>query len=648
MSIRKILTLSLLPLLLLGKKDNQCKEPEPASASKNPVKLVSIRCDNSKFDLEYKNRTEAFYSRSLNLFSDSQLDQIFYAQTINDFNFSADISDSSLMSLVSLRNKSRWGNPNSIARTAVSTVKISDAVVGAHSHTIPRQILWIREGWVDLSFNKIFDVKSEGGQNFRFGSFPFELGRGIALGSAYAVSPGILGFYTDNIIDQYANGILFYGDILKDRLSYSVYTAILENQSDKLDNNLFPAFAQQIGKRDDPWRGFGRINSLFAVKIDWKIHNPACNGGLLTFEPYGMVNNAPEQRVEFNSDAKSLLGTIGFACEYVGPNVEWGFDLAGNLGHQTVRPWDRNVIEISNVDGTLKEVYSQVYSNPEKTVNAVVTPANKLIVDTSQQSVSANGEEIGTSGLYNSDTRFRPGYKNEYHGFMFVADLASWVYKRELKLAGTVAYVTGDENPNRDLNDPLSSSVDGDYDGFIGLQEIYSGKRVKSTMVLSSSAIPRPLSSPFNSRIPRKGRFASNVSGFTNLIFIGLGAEWAPSNWCAKFRFKPNVISYWQQKATRKFDAKTMLSIDEPARKFLGIEINSFLTIDLSSNLYAFLIMGLFVPGSHFKDIEGRPLTPEHITFLEKKDRTGYTGDAPPTLGTKRAIMLNWGLEYKF
>lgn len=652
MSIRNTLVLSLVPIFLLGNSTpdiNSDKElAEVASRALEPTKLLSVRRGNNTFDCDYKNRTEAFYTRSVNLFSDSPLDQAFYAQTTNDISIVANIDDSALRSSISMRNKSRWGNPNSIAKTTSSSIKIANSVAGSHGHAIPRQILWLREAWVDLSFNKLFDVQASGTQNFRFGSFGFELGRGIALGSAYAVSPGILGFYNSNVIDQYASGILFSGDIVKNQLSYGLYLSMLENQSDKLDNNLFPSFSQEIGKRDKPWRGFGRINSIFASKLTWSIKNPVCTAGKLTVEPYAMVNSAPEQRVEFESDAKSLLGTVGLSCEYQADNIEWGFDVAANLGHQNVRSWDRNSIVIKSDNGVLTETYSNVFSDSAKTTNAVVTSANKAIVDASSQSFGDNGAEIGTSGLYNSDTRFRRGYKNKYNGFMFVADVASWVYKKEFKLAGTVAYVTGDENPNRVLSDPLASNVDGDYGGFIGLQEIYSGKRVRSVMVLGSAAVPRPLSSPFNSRIPRKDRFASNVSGFTNLVSMGMGAEWAPTEWAAKFKFKPNVLAYWQQTATKKFDKVAKLSIDEPANKFLGIEVNGFLTVDISKNLGAFVTMGLFVPGAHFRDIEGRPLSADHIAFLEEKDKTGYTGDVPPTLGTKRAVMINWGLTYSF
>ena len=48
-----------------------------------------------------------------------------------------------------------------------------------------------------------------------FGAFPFELGRGIALGTAYAVDASDLGFYSENAIDQYAFGGKFLEILLR-------------------------------------------------------------------------------------------------------------------------------------------------------------------------------------------------------------------------------------------------------------------------------------------------------------------------------------------------------------------------------------------------------------------------------------------------
>ena len=628
------------------------KESKELSYLDKPTKLVSVRKDGNTFDLSYTNRTEVFYAKSLTLFSKSSLDQIFYVQTAHDLDFASSINNKAIESFLSIRNKGRWGNATSIARTTVSSVKLGDIVAGAHRHALPRQIVWIREGWVDLCLNKTFNIQLPVEQHFRFGMFSFQLGRGISLGSAYAVSPGILGFFTDAAIDQYAYGALFNGDIVnncKNRLSYDIYTAILENQSDKVINNLTQVLAQEIGKADRPWRGFGKINFIVASRLNW-ILKPGPGLGNIKLEPYSLINITPEQEIEFLADAKSKLATVGLACDYEGDRNEWGWEVAANFGHQTVRHWDRNhIVGLNNsTTAAYTSYYTDVYTDSTLTTQAIASSANKAIVKASVQSESLNGKEIGTSGLYNSDTRFRGGYENHYRGMMFVADWARWVYKNDLRLALAFAYATGDHNPNVDLDDVNSSVRDKNYDGFIGLQEIYSGKRIKSTLVLSSNAIPRPMSAPHNPHIPKKHQFASVVSGFTNLVYFGVGAEYSPKNWCARFSFKPNVIAYWQQKATNKHDAVTGQTKLEDASKFLGVEVNQFTNITLTDNLTAFIIGGIFIPGAHFHDIKGKPLSFEQKLASDAHDATGTTSESYPLLGTKHAVMLNWGLEYKF
>ena len=59
----------------------------------------------------------------------------------------------------------------------------------------------------------------ESNHSFTVGAFPFELGRGISLGAAYAIGPGPLGFYSDGMIDQFAFGFKFSGEIVPDVLN---------------------------------------------------------------------------------------------------------------------------------------------------------------------------------------------------------------------------------------------------------------------------------------------------------------------------------------------------------------------------------------------------------------------------------------------
>ena len=107
-------------------------------------------------------------------------------------------------------------------------------------------------------------------------------------------------------------------------------------------------------------------------------------------------------------------------------------------------------------------------------------------------------------------------------------------------------------------------------------------------------------------------------------------------------------MAFWQEKATNKFDAQTRLSIDQKANKFLGIEANCLFTIYLHKYLNGFITTGVFAPGAHFKDVQGRPLSAALLKALEDRDKTGFTGEVAPILGTKPAFMLNWGLEYNF
>src|SRR5207249_2599255 len=121
-----------------------------------------------------------------------------------------------------------------------------------------------------------------------------------------------------------------------------------------------------------------------------------------------------------------------------------------------------------------------------------------------------------------------------------------WIHNKQINLAGTVGIASGDDNPNED-------TIDGRYDGFISLQELYSGKRVKSAFLMGGSGkLKRSLSTPSSVQAPTQ--FASTVSGFTNLKFIGGSLLWKPTNWRKKFAFNPNIIAYWEDHPSRAFD----------------------------------------------------------------------------------------------
>jgi len=636
------------------------KEPV---AKKDPgaktSKLLSVSNDKSSAEFTVSSTTDIIYNTHCTLFSSSPLDQSLTFKNNWDFTFEA-VANEWLKVKAAARTRATWGNETSIMPVTGSTIKLGDAVVGDHNHFVARMVPWIREAWVDFSLNKAFNMDDRLEHKVKVGAFPFVLGRGIALGSAYSAIPGFLGFCASNAIDQFVFGQLLSGELKPGRVSYNVYSAILENFSDNFARVNTIIYESEIGHHDHPERGFGSINFILASNLKFLVLDGNDGLGTLEAEPYIVYNKAPEQKVEFSADASSKLASVGICVDYTGDQFEWGFDTAFNFGSQDVLAWDRNQIELFvDTDGIYKERYTYVRASSgsyDTSDKAIVTKDAKTIVmgSGSGQGVALNGAEIGSAdGLnyFNDNNRFRAGYKNKYRGLMFVAD-AYWnvTPDKKFKLAGTLGWATGDENPNRNLTSPNDSEVDGDYQGFIGLQEVYSGKRVLSFFLLGPNNVARPLSSPSftNSTTARSAGYATNINGFTNLFFIGNGIDWATKFLGKGLRVKSYVLSYWQDKATNRYDAVNQVSLPIAANAHLGTEFNVTLRLVLLDDLSGYFKGGVFVPGQHYEDIKGKPLNSTQLAALNSLDSTGYPATGVPVIGTSTALALNWGLEFVF
>jgi len=355
-----------------------------------------------------------------------------------------------------------------------------------------------------------------------------------------------------------------------------------------------------------------------------------------------MYNRDPEQRVEYNADANSKLGTSGMAVEWYGGRFEGGFDTAFNFGRQQVVSLDRNQVNLINDEGIATYVYTHVLDgepNNKNSKKAKQTSKVKSVVNTSSQNISDNGKQISTDPLlYNANDRFREGYKNKYRGWMVVADAGYWFVPGVFQGAVTAGVASGDQNPNNER-------IDGNYQGFIGLQEFYTGKRVKSAFVLNGRSVPRPLS--ISTLTTASPRFASTISEFSNLIFSGFSFTWKPdSEWQPKIM--PNVIWFWNETLSNAFDRKNNRPSECLARRFLGVELNVFADILLMDDLKGSLVASYFFTGPHYDDVKGEPLNSAQLAFLDRADKTGYIGDPEPLLGNDNAFTINLVLEYKF
>ncbi|HZW60844.1 MAG TPA: hypothetical protein VFF04_01340, partial [Candidatus Babeliales bacterium] len=569
--------------------------------------------------LEGKFKPEFFWAKNINLLNNcNPFDRVVYAR--HTFDVGGNLTwgkiafgDDILEMQGFMRNKAIWGSPTSIAKTTDATVKLSESVTGRHRHDIPRQIFWLRELWLRFVLNQPLGLGFHHYHDITLGAFPFELGRGIALGSAYAVGPERLGFYSDSSIDQYAFGAKVYGDILEQQLAYELYAAILQNKSTSISETAANILGQQYGHFDFPERGFGKINFIIAGRMFWTAFDNAL--GKLSFEPYVLYNQDPEQTVEFLADASSKLGTVGMAGEYYGDRFEFGFDYAINIGHQNVKGWDRDdIIGPKNQNGFWRELHSHVVDQNGNRIPFVPRGSAESIIDNAVESEAMNGQQIGVIEadfcnacttdlepveLINAQNRFRDPYCNTFKGWMFVADAGQWIHNHEVMLALTAGIATGDENPHVDTKNKT-------YDGFVPLQEIYSGKRVRSAFLMGGvGRIKRPLSEPSTDQAP--SRFASEVNGFSNLVFTGAAAVWKPKGCGRDFMINPNIIAYWEEAPTHAFDIKTKHDSPRFARPFLGVELNTFGYVQLLKDLKFYGVWSIFIPGGFYTDNRGRP-----------------------------------------
>jgi hypothetical protein len=621
---------------------------------------AELRSTSGDFEYVFSGvfKPETFYGKNINwLNNDNTFDKSYVSKHVADLSvdvlYGAETHGEKIAEfLFQMRNKGIWGNPESIASTTFADIKILDAIRGTHKHGFPRHVFWIRQLWLQFNIGKTFGLPFKNKHTFTVGAFPFQLGRGIALGDAYAVGPESLGFWSDSIVDQYAFGAKFSGEIFPKIVSYDLYTAVLQNNSTGIADTEKVIYAQQIDVVDkDPRRGFGKVNYIMAARFNWNVFDNAWLGRL-TLEPYGVYNNDPEQRIEFPADASSKLGTAGFAGEFYGKRFECGFDYAVNFGQQRVRGWDRNIIKENNRNAVVVLVNDNVNATYTNLLGEQITEPAPFIPGSDAQNLinrkdkdqDQNGQEIGKVNslgyllnapdtqiaLFNSKGRFGNPYTNTYRGWMFVADAGYAFGDKSLLWTAAAGVTSGDDNPN-------FIDRDGDYKGFIGLQETYSGKRVRSVYLLGGAGkLKRLFSTPDpDTNIQAPSTKAQAVSGFTNLVFCGTALKWTPK-WKKFFEVNPNVYAYWQEHQIGR------------ARTFLGTEANIFINYSLLKDLKIFWVSSMFFPGSHYKDRMGTPVfTVQQEAYYDDENPTGKP-DRIPGLGNDIGYTFNLGLIYSF
>jgi hypothetical protein len=616
-----------------------------------------------RWELTGKYKPESFYGLNTNFLNRNELDKVFFARHIFDTDFWVRYGKrifgfETINMKFTLRNRANWGNTNANGSTTETSIKLDESTFGAHRHIDTRLKMTLRELWMSFDLGSTLGLTFRHNHTFKLGIFPFKLGRGISLGEAYAVGPSYLGFYSEAVIDQFAPGAEIYGDLIPDVLTYDFYVSIVENLATSLAEVAAKTQGQEYGRRLCPERGFGVINFITAGRFFWTAFNNEI--GTCVIEPYILYNNAPEQKVEFLGDSNSKLATVGFSTDFKNERVEFGFEWATNMGRQKVKGWDRNLIQITNSNAALVEINNHAANQnkakiPYDTSSSAGKEAQKIIL-TADQDEANNGSLIGQVAdgfggltgpvdIYNGKNRFRNPYNNTYEGWMFITDGAVWLHNRDIRLSAMAGVASGDDNPN-------FITKDGNYKGFIGLQEIYTGDRVLSSFLLGGAGkVKRFLGVPYVNSIevgPSDAPVPTTISGFNNIVVVGSGMKWEPKNAGRRFKVHPNVLAYWLENPTRKFDLKSRVDSAERASTYLGTEVNTFSEFWYNDALKFFFIWSVFVPGGHYTDLKGKPTNKDQVKALEAFIKSGQPIERIPNISDDLAFTLNLGLEFKF
>lgn len=626
-----------------------------ASVRLDAVALVDVG-DIFNFDITGMIKPEAGYAKNANLLNSDEFDTTYFLRNTFDLGFRVRDKTGYVEVYAVARNKLLAGDPTTVSSTSKVSTKVVDAFQAPHSHASGKNFLWVRELWTRWDLGKVFGLPCTNEQYVTIGLFPFQVGRGIALGDVYAAGPELLGFYSETYVDQYAFGLLFNGAIWSDYVSYALYFGMLKNRNGSFKDVQEKVFASRFGHRETPQRGFGDVNYVIANYFDIYAINDIDTFGSFRLQPYWVFNQDNGQMIEFPNDAQSILGTIGLEGEYLSKYFEFGFEMAFNAGKQTRFGWDRNIITLIDDGGRISEVNSHVL-NSLTDPNAQKIPfvsdkdiAQKAIYAVPQTQCS-NGQQIPgsfpaigylnpnpTGEMFNAKDRFTNGYSTTYNGWMILADSSVWIFPKDLRLSFTAGAASGDVNPHFDTKD-------GDYKGFVPLQEAYSGKRVK--FAFPTNKIERPVANPFNS--DEENVLTKTTSGFTNLIFAGTGVAWTPTSWEQAFKLNPNVIAYWLQHSVPllvPLEANNSNCVPQ-ANPFLGVEMNLYVDYNVIKNLKLFIVTSLFIPGTFFADIKGR-----RAAFDEDSeagdDATGFKPDKVPKYGNSPSWTFNFGAEYRF
>jgi hypothetical protein len=579
---------------------------------------------------------------------------------------------------LNVRNRCLWGKPEDIAATTSTTISDGDYTFGKHNHKIGVPLFYLRGLDFTLDLNAVFNIENKSLHFLKAGFFPFDLGRGISLGSAYGVSPDFINYDSSDVIQEYAPGIMLNGTFdEKKTVEYRAYLGILKNLSSSFSDVNEAVRAAEYGYKYKPQRDFGVFNIVGAIQFDWNIEQE--NKNKLRFSPYALIYHQGEGILSLSSDSSTELATFGAELN-LGKTEKFEIccEFAKNHGYLIVKGLDTNSIKRENRNFSIAT--SPKTTNSESTVltNSGVTyfgetngidiknrsaiyygssDSRQLSISNVFQSETSNGKNIPecltSATLQNNSDRFKDPYESILQGWMFVIDATyNFLNKENKKYSGSLAagIASGDENPHT-YN---ARGVDRKYEGFIGVQEVYSGKSVKSSFLMSGvGKTPRVLSflsvdtGEDDTDEETDYIFPSNITRFSNLAYLGSSLNFSVESKNYKFKINPNLL-YYLQVIQPVIYSKPINGVSHIPHS-LGVEANIFLEAS-SINIDGLKFFGLissFIPGGYYSALKKIPLNAKERAYYYSIEG-GNTTIFLPTLGDNTAYYINLGIEFSF
>jgi hypothetical protein len=564
----------------------------PAWLQKKPYKksLVTLNSKDINFTLGGRLKEDYFFYNRVRTLSDNFFDQndFFRHKLQLDFNMKQGekrYGTPATEAGIRLTNYVVWQQNNyytPFSRDNIRSLDL-DSVITANNVTVKTlmPLIFVEEGWFKLNLNTFWHTFNKNPTYLKVGFFKYFVGRGISLGYHNDLAVEYLGWPGQGDFTRYPQmppGILLHSQILKD-LALELYFMKWRENDANLEDVTAPTRAQRLGSKRTE-RGTDKDRNSWVVRFQY---TPEDKGdGEFYAEPYWIYTRAPDQVLEFDSDASSRFHTFGAMLEYKKKGFDVNVELAGQTGHQNVHCLDRNVKMLNRrtSDGSVQECFSHIVletsdtkaakipSNlsrdkvPVKNLHAVSSdnyePGEDLgyIVnsmqnrDLCQQGKQIVGGVLGKGGtpapMYNSNlfgnARFRAPYKLDLNGFMFMADVGYTFEHNPFRIAASFGHISGDNYP---YNDECSKT----YHGFIPQRSRYKGHDVRSTLIFDRLVIPRPLN------IAYRTMYAfNNLKDVSNLELLGFGGTWYPFRKEEKGALTANLIFFWEDANLYKWD----------------------------------------------------------------------------------------------